>query len=103
MPPPDNWITTHPPPSVPPGPEATLMPDPGPGEVPAAANAPPPALPEFIEPLFQQAPVPVMETSGQRPQNSTSAGPLDCVHLSRHNYTSKEKHDDATVCPDLCN
>ena len=27
------------PPSAPPGPEAALMPDPGPGEVPAAATA----------------------------------------------------------------
>ena len=34
----------RPPPSAPPGPEAALMPDPGPGEVPAAAAAPPPAL-----------------------------------------------------------
>ena len=63
------------PPSAPPGPEAALMPDPGPGEVPAAAAALPPALPEFVELLFWQAPMPAMETSGQRPQNSTSAGP----------------------------
>ena len=51
------------------------MPDPGPGEVPAAAAVLPPALPEIIEPLFQQALIPAMETSGQCPQNSTSAGP----------------------------
>ena len=63
------------PPSAPPGPEATLMPNPGPGEVPAAATALPPAPPEFIEPLFWQAPIPAMETSDQCPQNSTSAGP----------------------------
>ena len=37
-------MTTRSPPSAPPGPEATLMPDPGPGEVPAAAAAPLPAL-----------------------------------------------------------
>ena len=43
--------------------------------VPAAAAALPPALPEIIEPLSQEAPIPLMETSGQRPQNSTSAGP----------------------------
>ena len=61
--------------SAPPGPEAALMPHPGPGEVPAAATALPPALPEFIEPPFRQAPIPAMETSGQCPQNSTSAGP----------------------------
>ena len=65
----------HLPPSAPPGPEAALMPNPGPGEVPAAATALPPALPEFVEPPFQQAPIPAMETSGQCPQNSTSAGP----------------------------
>ncbi|CAI9152097.1 unnamed protein product [Rangifer tarandus platyrhynchus] len=57
------------------GPEAAFMPDPGPGEVPAAATALPPALREFVEPLFRQAPIPAMETSGQHPQNSTSAGP----------------------------
>ena len=63
------------PPSAPPGTEAALMPDPGPGEAPAAATALPPALPEFVEPLFWRAPIPAMETSGQCPQNSTSAGP----------------------------
>ena len=73
--PPPYWIMTPLPPSAPSGPEAALMPDPGPGEVPAAAAAPPPALPEIIEPLSQEAPIPLMETSGQRPQNSTSARP----------------------------
>ena len=68
------WIMMHLPPSAPPGPEATLMPNPGPGEVPAAAAAPPPALLEIIEPPFRQALIPAMETSGQRPQGSTSAG-----------------------------
>ena len=66
---------THLPPRAPPGPEAALMPDPGPGEVPAAATALPPALPEFIETQFWQALIPAMETSGQCPQNSTSSGP----------------------------
>ena len=33
-------MMTGPPPSAPPGPEAALMPDPGPGEVPTAAAAP---------------------------------------------------------------
>ena len=51
------------------------MPDPGPGEVPAEATALPPALLEFVEPPFRQTPIPAMETSGQCPQNSTSAGP----------------------------
>ena len=54
------WIMMHLPPCAPPGPEAALMPDPGPGEVPAAAAALPPALPEFVEPSFQQAPIPAM-------------------------------------------
>ena len=66
---------TRPPPSAPPGPEAALLPNPGPDEVPAAATALPPALLDFIEPPFWQAPIPAMETSGQYPQNSTSAGP----------------------------
>ena len=43
------WMMTRPPPNAPPGPEATVMPDPGPGEVPAAAAAPPPALLENEE------------------------------------------------------
>ena len=50
------------------------MPDPGPGEVPAAATALLPALQEFTDPPFWQAPILAMETSGQWPQNSTSAG-----------------------------
>ena len=45
------------------------MPDPGPGEVSATATAPPPALPEFVEPPFGQAPIPVTEASGQYFQN----------------------------------
>ena len=49
------------PPSAPPGPEATLMPDPGPGEFPTAASAPPPALPEVVEPPPRQAPILVAE------------------------------------------
>ena len=73
--PPQYWLMMHLPPSAPPGPEAALMPNPGPGEVPAAATTLPPALPEFVEPPFQQAPIPAMETSDQCPQNSTLAGP----------------------------
>ena len=73
--PPLYWIKTRLPPSAPPGPEAALLPNPGPAKVPAAATALPPALPEFVEPPFRQAPIPAMETSGQCPQNSTSAGP----------------------------
>ena len=73
--PPPYWMMTRLPPSAPPGPEATLMPDPGPGEAPVAATALPPALPEFVEPPFPWAPIPAMATSGQCPQNSTSAEP----------------------------
>ena len=71
--PPPYWIMMRLPPSTTPGPEATLMPDPGPGEVPVAAAVLLPALPEIIELPFRQAPIPAMETSGQCPQNSTSA------------------------------
>ena len=63
------------PPSALPGPEATLMPNPGPGEVPTATTAPPPALPKIIESQFWQAPIPALETSGQHPQDSTSTEP----------------------------
>ena len=63
------------PPNAPPGMEVTLMPNPRPGEVPAVAAAPTPTVLEIIEPLFQQAPISAMETSGQRPQDSSSAGP----------------------------
>ena len=63
--PPPCWIMTRLPPSASPGPEAALMPDPGPGEVPAAAAALPPALPEVVELPFGQAPIPVTEASVQ--------------------------------------
>ena len=81
--PPPYWIMTCLPPSAPPGPEATLMPDPGPGEVPAAAAVLLPALPEIIELPFRQAPIPAMETSGQCPQIPPQLDLLDCIHLSR--------------------
>ena len=51
--PPPYWIMMFLPPSAPPGPEAALMPNPGPGEVPAAATPLPPAFPEFIELPFR--------------------------------------------------
>ena len=49
---------------------AWLKPNPGPGEVHAAAAAPRAALPEIVEPPFRQAPIPEMETSGQHPHLS---------------------------------
>ena len=73
--PPPYWIMMRLPPSAPPGLEATLMPDPGPGEVPAAAAAPPPALPEFVEPPFWQAPILVAGASGQPFQDPAPAKP----------------------------
>ena len=73
--PPPHWIMTCLPPSVPPGPEGALKPKPGPGEVPAAATALPPALPEFVEPPFWQAPIPVTEASGQHFQDPAPAEP----------------------------
>ena len=51
------------------------MPDPGPGEVSAIATAPRPALPEFVEPLFGQAPIPVTEASGQHFQDPAPTEP----------------------------
>ena len=62
-------------PCAPPGPEATLMPNPGPGEVPAAATAPPPALLEVIEPPPRRAPILVAEASGQHFQDPAPAEP----------------------------
>ena len=71
--PPPYWIMKRLPPSAP-GLEAALTPNPGPGEIPAAATALPSALPEFMQLPFWQALIPAMETSGQCPQDSTSAG-----------------------------
>ena len=51
------------------------MPDPGPGEVPAAAAAPPPAFLEFVEPPFGQTPILVTEASGQHFQDPAPAEP----------------------------
>ena len=67
--PPLCWIMTHLPPSASPGPEAALMPYPGPGEVSATATALLPAFPEFVEPMFGQAPIPVTEASAQHFQD----------------------------------
>ena len=71
------------PPSAPPGLEATLMPDPGPGEVPVEATALSPALPEFVEPPFRQAPIPAMEIPVNVPRIPPQLDLLDCIHLSR--------------------
>ena len=57
-------------PSAPPGLEAALMPEPGPGEVPAIAAVPPLALPELPP---QQAWILVAEASGQLFQNPAPA------------------------------
>ena len=50
-----------------------MMPDPGPGEFPAAAAAPPPALPEVIELPPRRAPILVAEASGQHFQDPAPA------------------------------
>ena len=49
--------------------------DPGPGEVPAAATAPLPALSEVIEPQLWQVSIPVAEASGQHFQDPALAEP----------------------------
>ena len=59
------------------------MPDPGPGEVSATAAAPPPALPEFIEPPFGQAPIPVTEAAGQHFQDRLQPNCPSYTYLSR--------------------
>ena len=64
---------THPPPSAPPGLEAALMPNPGPSEVPTAATAPLPALPEVVELPPRQVPIPAAEASGQHFQDPAPA------------------------------
>ena len=71
--PPLYWIMTRLPPSAPPGLEATLMPYPGPGKVPAAATAPPPALLEVVELPPRQASILVTEASGQHFQDPAPA------------------------------
>ena len=77
------WIMTRLPPRAPPGLEAALMPDAGPGEVSATATARPPALPEFIEPPSWQAPIPAMETLVNAPRIPPQLDLLDCIHLSQ--------------------
>ena len=72
---PPCWIMTRLPPSAPPRPEASSMPDRGPGEVSATATALLPALPEFVEPPFGQGPIPVTEASGQHFQDPAPAEP----------------------------
>ena len=74
------------PPSAPPRPEAALMPDPGPGEVSATATAPLPALPEFVEPPFGQAPIPVTETSGPTLPGSGSNQTAQAIPASPGEY-----------------
>ena len=49
------------------------MPDPGPGKVPAAAAAPPPALPEVTELPPRWAPILVTEASDQHFQDPAPA------------------------------
>ena len=59
------------------------MPDPGPGEVSATAAACPPALLEFVEPLFGQAPILVTEASGQHFQDPLQPNRPSYARLSR--------------------
>ena len=66
LPPSPYWIMSLPP-NAPLGPEATLIPDPEPAGVPAAA-VPPSAPLEFVEPPSRQAPTPVVEASAPRIQ-----------------------------------
>ena len=65
--PPSPYWTMSLPPNAPLGPEATLIPDPEPAGVPAAA-APLSAPLEVVEPPSRQAPTPVVEASAPRIQ-----------------------------------
>ena len=85
----------------PPGPKATVMPDPGPGEVPAAATAPPPALPEVIEPPPRQAPMPVAEASGQHFQDPPPAE-LPKLYPSLPVSTDRKGKGDTRIKQRLC-
>ena len=74
------------------------MPNPGPGEVPAAAIPPPPALLEVLEPPPQQAPILVAEASGQHFQDLAPAEPpklyppLPISRTSSSAYTLSQHH-----------
>ena len=59
------------------------MPNRGPGEVSATVAAPPSALPEFVEPPFGQAAIPVTEASGQHFQDLAPADRPSYTRLSR--------------------
>ena len=77
------------------------MPDPG--EVPAAATAPPPALPEVIEPPPRQAPIPVAEASGQHFQDPAPAElpklyPALPVSADRKSRETLELSKDCALC-----
>ena len=72
--PPPYWIMTRLPPSAPPGPEAALMPSPGPGEV-LQQRCSSARSPGVRRAALSAGSNPAMETSGQCPQNSTSTGP----------------------------
>ncbi|XDB51289.1 hypothetical protein AB1E18_004853 [Capra hircus] len=67
------------PPSAPPGPEAALMPSPGPGEV-LQQRCSSARSPGVRRAALSAGSNPAMETSGQCPQNSTSAEPPRLVH-----------------------
>ena len=75
--PPPCWIMTRLPAQCSTRTGGALTPDPGPGEVSAAAAARPPALPEVVElPFgFGQAPIPMTEASGQHFQDPAPAEP----------------------------
>ena len=75
--------------------------DPGPGEVPAAAAALPPALPEFIELPFWQAPIPVTEASSQYFQDPAPAE-LPKLYSPLPVSTDRKGKGDARIKQRLC-
>ena len=76
---------TGPPPSAPPGPEAALLPNPGPGEVPAAATALPPSLRSLLSRRFGRLQSQQWRPLVNAPRIPPQLNLLDCIHLSRTN------------------
>ena len=82
LPPPPYWIMTHLLPSAPPGPEVALMPDPGPGEVPAAATALPPSLRSLLSRRFGRLQSQQWRPLVNAPRIPPQLNLRDCIHLS---------------------
>ena len=83
--PPLYWMIMPLPPSAPPGLEATLLPNPRPGEVPAAATALPPSLQSLLSRSFGRLQSQQWRPLVNAPRIPPQLNLLDCIHLSRTN------------------